>query len=203
MFERTFNRCMGLWADAQTLHMSTLYQLWRFDNTLEGAQTHEGYDRVYVPRLAYTTGDLDVHDVALDADGRILFANTLFNCVGVASATHSFAPLWRPRFISALVPEDRCHLNGLALRDGRLRYVTCVSNSDAIDGWREHRVGGGIVLDVESGEVVATGLSMPHSPRWYAGRLWLHDSGTGRFGYVDLKRGAFQEVRSAPATCAA
>jgi len=29
VFERTFNRCMGLAGDGQTLWMSTLYQMWR------------------------------------------------------------------------------------------------------------------------------------------------------------------------------
>ena len=198
IFERTFNRCMGLWATPQTLHLSTLYQVWRFENTLEGSATHNGYDRVYVPRVAFTTGDIDVHDIAVDDEGRILFANTLFNCVGTVSTRHSFVPVWRPEFVSALVPEDRCHLNGIALRDGRLRYVTCVSRSDTIDGWREQRAGGGVVIDVESNEIVAAGLSMPHSPRWYAGRLWLHDSGTGYFGYVDMASGQFERVAFCP-----
>jgi len=198
VFERTFNRCMGLWATPQTLHMATLFQVWRFENTLEAGRIHAGYDRVYVPRVAWTTGEVDAHDVAVDGTERILFANTLFNCVSTVSESHSFAPLWRPAFVSALVPEDRCHLNGIALRDGRLRYVTCVGRSDVVDGWREHRAGGGVVIDVENDEIVAADLSMPHSPRWYAGRLWLHDSGSGHFGYVDPRRGAFQRVAFCP-----
>ena len=50
--------------------------------------------------------------------------NTLFSCLAAASPTHTFRPLWRPPFVSRLAPEDRCHLNGLALRDGEPRYVT-------------------------------------------------------------------------------
>lgn len=198
VFERTFNRCMGLWATPQTLYLGTLFQVWRFENTLQGGRTLAGYDRVYVPRVAWTTGEVDAHDVVVDDEGRVLFANTLFNCVSTVSESHSFVPLWRPAFISALVPEDRCHLNGIALRDGRLRYVTCISRSDTVDGWRDHRTGGGIVIDVESNEILAGDLSMPHSPRWYAGRLWLHDSGSGHFGYVDPRRGAFQRVAFCP-----
>jgi len=34
-------------------------------------------------------------------------------------------------------------------------------------------------------------LSMPHSPRWHQGRLWLLNSGTGEFGHVDLESGRF------------
>jgi uncharacterized protein (TIGR03032 family) len=198
IFERTFNRCMGLWATPQTLHLNTLFQVWRFDNTLEANQSYEGYDRVYVPRVAYTTGDLDAHDIAVDDEGRILFANTLFNCIATVSERYSFVPVWRPAFVSALVPEDRCHLNGLALRDGRLRYVSCASRTDTAEGWRAQRANGGVVIDAEDGEIIASGLSMPHSPRWYAGRLWLHDSGSGYFGYVDLARGRFEPVTFCP-----
>jgi hypothetical protein len=93
IFERTFERCMGLAVaargtrnsetrtaesgkrrgneessnvGAQTLWMSSIYQLWRFENALPaGQRTPEGYDRLYVPQLAYTTGDVDAHDIAL------------------------------------------------------------------------------------------------------------------------------------------
>jgi uncharacterized protein (TIGR03032 family) len=123
-----------------------------------------------------------------------VFANTLFSCLATTSATHSFRTLWQPPFISRLAAEDRCHLNGLAMRDGQPAYVTAVSNSDAADGWRERRRDGGLVVDVESNEIVAGGLSMPHSPRWYQGRLWLCNSGTGEFGSIDLATGAFEPI---------
>ena len=119
IFERSFNRAMGLWASPQTLYLSTLFQLWRFDNALEPGQAYQGYDRLYVPQVAWTTGDLDIHDVAEDAEGRIVFVNTLFGCLAAPSEAASFVPLWRPPFISRLAAEDRCHLNGLALKDGR------------------------------------------------------------------------------------
>ncbi len=170
VFNRTFERCMGLAASSQTLWLSSLYQLWRFENLLEPGQHYQGYDRVYVPQVAYTTGDVDIHDVAVDASGRPVFVNTLFSCLATVSETHSFAPLWQPRFISKLAAEDRCHLNGLAMQDGVPRYVTAVSRSDVADGWRDHRRDGGIVIEVESGEIVASGLSMPHSPRLHQGR---------------------------------
>jgi uncharacterized protein (TIGR03032 family) len=100
--------------------------------------------------------------------------------------------------LSALVPEDRCHLNGLALRDGRAAFVTVVSRSDVADGWRDQRRDGGCVLDVASGEAVCSGLSMPHSPRWYRDQLWVLNSGTGEFGRVDLARGRFEPVAFCP-----
>lgn len=114
----------------------------------------------------------------------MIFVNTRFNCLATPSDRHSFEPVWRPPFISALVDEDRCHLNGLAMEDGRPRFVTAVSRSDTIDDWRDRRADGGIVIDVEKNEIVCTGLSMPHSPRLYRGELWVLNSGTGELGIV-------------------
>jgi uncharacterized protein (TIGR03032 family) len=182
---------MGLFGDGQTLWMSALYQLWRFENVLRPGTLHEGHDRLYVPRVGYTTGDLDVHDIAVEDSGRVVFVATKFNCLATLSDRDSFTPLWRPPFVSELVAEDRCHLNGLALDEGRVRYATAVAASDVVDGWRDRRRDGGCVLDVRENRVLVSGLSMPHSPRVYRGRLWLHDSGTGHFGSIDPTAGVF------------
>jgi uncharacterized protein (TIGR03032 family) len=198
IFERTFNRCLGLWSDSQTLWMSSLYQLWRFENVLEPEQLANGYDRVYVPKLGYVTGDLDIHDIAVDRDGRAVFVNTLFGCLATTSDRYSFTPLWKPGFISRFAPEDRCHLNGLAMRDGLPKYVTAVSQSDVADGWRDRRHDGGCVIDVETNEVIAAELSMPHSPRFYREKLWLLNSGTGFLGTVDLRTGRFEPLTFCP-----
>lgn len=198
VFERTFNRCMGLWADGQTLWMSTAWQLWQCANALAAGEADNGFDRVYVPRTGYTTGDVDVHDVAVDGDGHVVFVNTLFSCLATVSPAASFRALWRPPFVSRLAAEDRCHLNGLALSDGRPRFVTAAARTDVADGWRERRRDGGVVLDVATGEPVVSGLSMPHSPRVHEGRLYVLDSGAGRFGWIDTARGAFEEIAFCP-----
>jgi uncharacterized protein (TIGR03032 family) len=200
IFERTFNRCMGLWSNGQTMWMSSLYQLWRFENVLDAGQLANGYDRLYVPQVGYTTGDIDIHDVAVDGDGRVIFVNTLFSCLATLSETHSFIPLWQPKFISKLAAEDRCHLNGLALDEttGQPKFVTAVSRSDVTDAWRDRRQDGGCVIDVSTDEVVCADLSMPHSPRLYQGKLWLLNSGTGFFGTVDLDSGKFEPVTFCP-----
>ena len=200
--ERTFARCMGLAAsaDGRSLLMATHYQLFRFENLLPpGTKTAaDGSDAVFVPRLSWITGDLDIHDVAFDALGRSVFVNTLFSCVATASERASFKPFWRPSFITKLAPEDRCHLNGMAVEDGRPRYVTAVSVSDVADGWRDKRTGGGVVIDVASGDVVCSGLSMPHSPRLHAGKLWVLNSGAGEFGWVDVAARRFVPVAFCP-----
>jgi uncharacterized protein (TIGR03032 family) len=217
VFERTFNHCMGLWAspNGRTLWLSTKFQVWRFEQANASAVPYRppitneveseipswlgrGYDVAYVPRLSYTTGNIDTHDIAVGADGRVIFVCTLFGCLATLSDRASFQPLWRPPFLSALVPEDRCHLNGLAMRDGIPAYVTAVADCDVPDGWRDRRYDGGCVIDVASNEIIARGLSMPHSPRWYRNRLWLLNSGNGEFGFVDLATSRFEPVAFCP-----
>ncbi len=196
--ERTLSRCMGMAVSGNSLWVSSLYQIWRFENVVPEGKAHDEYDRIFVPKVSYVTGDCDVHDLAVDADGKLVFVNTLFGCLATTSETHSFQPLWQPPFISQLAAEDRCHLNGMAMVDGHPKYVTAVSQSDVADGWRDRRADGGVVIDVESNEIAVGGLSMPHSPRFYDGKLWLLDSGTGYFGYVDLDKGTFERVTFCP-----
>ncbi|RLS68966.1 MAG: TIGR03032 family protein [Planctomycetota bacterium] len=216
IYNRNFPHCMGMCgsADARTLWVSSRYQIWRLERTpavavpyraagstggLETPQwVGQGYDYTYVPRIGYTTGHVDVHDMGIDADGRLVFVNTMFGCLATLSERANFKPIWRPPFSSALVPEDRCHLNGLAMRGGRPAFVTVVSRSDVADGWRDKRRDGGCVLDVATGEAVCTGLSMPHAPRFYRERLWLLNSGTGEFGTVDLASGRFEPIAFCP-----
>ena len=212
VFERTFDRSMGLYATGNTLYLSSLYQLWRFENSLEPGQIYNGYDALYVPQMSYITGDLDIHDVAISGHGGtgelgdgekngsngLVFVNTLFSGLATVSPTHSFVPLWQPPFISKLAAEDRCHLNGLAMVNGKPKYVTSVSQSDVAEGWRDKRRDGGCLIDIDSNEIIASGLSMPHSPRWHQGKLWLLNSGTGEFGTVDLQSGTFEPLAFCP-----
>lgn len=191
-FERIFERAMGLVGNAQRIYLGGLYQLWRFENVLRANEViHGQFDKCYVPRNAQTIGDLDIHELGICKDGRVVFINTKYSCLAELSLTHSFKAIWKPDFISKLAPEDRCHLNGLAMVDGAPKYVTAVSRSDAVDGWRDRRRDGGVVIDIDSNQIVCEGLSMPHSPRWANGKLWLLDAGTGQLGWVDFKTKSF------------
>lgn len=197
--ERWIDQCQGLWSDGRSLWVSSLYQLWHFhDARAPGTAGSSEADRMFHPRSAHFTGRLDVHDIGVNADGRPVFVNTAYGCLATLSDSASFRPLWRPPFVSALVPEDRCHLNGLAMLDGEPRFATAVSRSDVVDGWRDRRRDGGVLVDVRSGEIVAAGLSMPHSPRLHDGRLWLLNSGTGEFGTIDPGTGRFEPACFCP-----
>lgn len=191
-FERIFERAMGIVGNAQRLYLGGLYQVWRFENILRPNETiHKQFDKCYVPRNAQTIGDLDIHELGICKSGKVVFVNTKYSCLAELSLTHSFKAIWKPSFISKLAPEDRCHLNGLAMVDGEPKYVTAVCKSDAVDGWRDRRHDGGVVIDVQTNEIVCEGLSMPHSPRWANGKLWVLNAGTGHLGWVDFEKKAF------------
>jgi uncharacterized protein (TIGR03032 family) len=200
VFERTFARSMGLAVapDVRSLVLAAQFQLLRFDNIVPAGQVQDAHDAVFAPHVMWITGDVDAHDVAILDDGRPIFVNTLFSCLATVSDGHSFRPLWRPSFISRLAPEDRCHLNGLAMEQGKPRYVTLVADSDVADGWRDRRADGGMLMDVATGEPLLRGLSMPHSPRMHDGRVWLINSGTGELGFLDSSARKFQPVAFCP-----
>lgn len=191
-FERIFERAMGIVGNAQRIYLGGLYQLWRFENALRRNQViHKVFDKCYVPRNAQTIGDLDIHELGIRTNGKVVFVNTKYSCLAELDPVHSFKAVWKPSFISKLAPEDRCHLNGLAMKDGEPKYVTAVCKSDSVDGWRDRRADGGVIIDVETDEIVCEGLSMPHSPRWHNGKLWVLNAGTGYLGWVDFETKSF------------
>jgi uncharacterized protein (TIGR03032 family) len=164
-----------------------------------------------LPRSAYVTGDIGVHDIAWAAphppapspkegegEKELWLVSTRFSCLATLSPDYSFVPRWRPPFVSGLAAEDRCHLNGLAIVDNEPRYVTALGTTDTRDGWRGCKAHGGCILDVPSGEFVSRGLSMPHSPRWHDGRLFVLESGTGGVVLVDPPTGQRDVVARLP-----
>lgn len=176
-------------ASSETIYLGTRYQIWRVEHGPRPASSEEDFDRCYVRRRVWTTGYVNCHDVAVDGDGEVLFVNTRFGCLAPVSDRYSFVPTWWPPFQTRRTQGDRCHLNGVALSDGKPACATSVSRTGELDSWREHRSGGGVVTDVATGEVVCEGLSMPHSPRLHRGELWLTNSGSGHLGRVDLRAG--------------
>ena len=178
---------MGISVDGPgRLTLASGAQVVRFENVLAPHERiNDCFDACYVPRTFHLTGDLDLHDIGVDRDDRPIFVNTRFNCLATLSPRHSFAPVWKPPFVSGLLDGDKCHLNGLAMRRGKPAYVTAASRSDVIDGWRDRRAAGGVLIDVEADAIVCEGLSMPHSPRIHRGELWLLNSGTGELGAVE------------------
>jgi uncharacterized protein (TIGR03032 family) len=156
------------------------------------------FDSLFLPRLTYHTGDINSHDLTFCGED-LWVVNTHFSCLATPSGRFSFVPRWNPPFISALAPEDRCHLNGLAIVDGKPKYVTCLGATDTAGGWRPDKATGGLLIDIESNQIILRGLCMPHSPRWHDGRLWLLNSGRGELCSVDPRTGKHVVVCALPA----
>lgn len=199
---REFDTPMGLAVDGQTIALATRCEITVFVNAPALAPHYPtdrpaGHDALYLPRARYGTGDLKVHDVAFGGEG-IWFVNTLFSCLCTVSGQFSFEPRWKPPFVSRIAAEDRCHLNGVAMVDGRPRFVTALGPTDSPGGWRADKVRAGVLLDVQTGQTVLEGLCMPHSPRWHEGRLWLLNSGTGELAYVEPGAGRCTPVLGLP-----
>jgi uncharacterized protein (TIGR03032 family) len=196
-----FNKPMGLAHADGRLAIGTAREIREYHDApavarrLEPAGRH---DACFLPRHCQCTGDVQVHEMAWGRDVELWFVNTRFSCLCTLDRDHSFVPRWRPPFVTELAPEDRCHLNGLAMVDGRPAFVTALGESDVAGGWRAEKQNGGVLIEVETGRTLLRGLSMPHSPRWHDGRLWLLESGTGAIGTVEPLTRTFKPIAFLP-----
>lgn len=202
---RRFDHAMGLALSEDCLAVAGKGQVWmlRDHSELAPAMNPAGrHDRCWLPRSSMVTGGIQCHEIAwgTTATGEpdLWMVNTRFSCLAGLDPGYSFVPRWRPPFISQLAPQDRCHLNGLAMRDGSPAFVTVMARTDEAGGWRKQRNDSGAVLDVASGEPVTTGLAMPHSPRWHDGQLFVLNSGLGRLERVDMATGQRDAVAALP-----
>jgi uncharacterized protein (TIGR03032 family) len=198
---RTFSKPMGIVADQNRLTIGGANTVWEYRNMPAVAKKLDPpgkHDACFLPRRIHVTGDIDIHELARDINDDLWVVNTRFCCLCTLDAEHSFYPRWRPQFVSALAPEDRCHLNGLAIVDGHPKYVTALGETDTLGGWRANKARGGVLIDVESNKVPLRGLSMPHSPRWYQGKLWLLESGEGSLAQVDLEHRTWRTIAQLP-----
>ena len=214
---RNLQQPMGLARDGGRLAVGCGIDIWEFHNVpavcskLDESDVYPStsakHDACYLPRRSHCTGNIHIHEMAFvhsegtetkNAADELVFVNTAFSCLAKRSEENSFEPTWRPKWIKQLAPGDNCHLNGLAARDGNAKYVTALGMTNEPGGWRENKRDGGLLLDVDSHEIIVQGLSMPHSPRWYNGNLWLLESGEGTIGTVDLKTGKYESIAQFP-----
>lgn len=197
---RSFRKAMGVAANGQRVAIGTGNYIKEFYN-MPALSPRLGqnplHDACYLLRNTHVTGNIDIHEMDWAGD-QLYFINTLFSCLCTLDEQHSFVPVWRPPFVSAFAPEDRCHLNGLAIVDHQPKYVSALGTGNSRQGWREHKRDGGIIMDISNNEFIVRGLCMPHSPRWYRDQLWVLESGKGSLATVDLSTGKLNVVTQVP-----
>jgi uncharacterized protein (TIGR03032 family) len=195
---RAFASPMGIAITPTMMTLGTKNFVWHFRNHPGLTEVLEGnVDAAYVPAAAYGTGDIRIHELAY-ARNELVIVNTRFSCLSAIDPVHSFRETWRPSFITELAAEDRCHLNGVCVIDGAVRYVTALGESNVKEGWRANKANGGIVIDTVTNEIITRGLSMPHSPRWYEQKLWVLESGEGRLCTIDPSNGTKDVIAEVP-----
>lgn len=197
---RTFEKPMGVAEDVKhdKLALACKDEIILFSNSRELA-THypkspNKYDALYMPRVTYHTGPIDIHDLRFGKDGSLFAVNTLFSCIIEINDDYNFSPYWTPPFIDKLVSEDRCHLNGMALKNGIPKYATAFSEGNSFQSWRDNITKTGVVLEVGTNEIVAGNLAMPHSPRLFGNDLYVLLSATGELVKIDMKTGKYDVV---------
>ena len=196
---RTFQRPMALHSRGGALALSTASTIELFVNDPRMAPSYpkqeKTYDGLYLPRRTYQTGRIDAHGLEWDESGMLWMVNTRFGCLATVSERFSFEPQWSPPFLSDLAPEDRCHLNGMAFKDGTPRYVTCLSRTDEREGWRKNLPNEGVLVNVSTNEIVLDGLAMPHSPRIVGDKLYMLLSATGELVRVNTDQKTYEVVQ--------
>ena len=185
-----FDRPMGIALSSTQLAVASRHQVWLLRNAADITRhSDQPHDACFLTRASQFTDEIKIHEMAWcrpsPGVNELWVVNTLFSCLCTLSGESNFVPRWRPTFITELVAEDRCHLNGLAVQDGQAKFVTALAESNIAAGWREHKSNGGVVIDVPSGEIIANGFCMPHSPRIHRDQLLILDSGTGRLVALD------------------
>src|SRR5262249_53776419 len=198
---RAFQAPMGMALAGDRLAIGTTIRVWEFVDVPAVAAKLDPpgrHDACFLPRSGHITGNIQIHEMAWGAGGAPWVVNTRFSCLCTLDGSASFTPRWRPPFVTALEPTDRCHLNGLGMGGGRPRYVTALGETAGPAGGGADKAGGGILMEVASGAVIPRGLSMPPSPRWYAGRLWVCESGAGTFGSIAPSTSRYEPIAEVP-----
>jgi uncharacterized protein (TIGR03032 family) len=136
-----FESPMGIAVEKDRLAFGTGHGVWDYrsqPSLLPVLEPRGVHDVCYLPRRLHVTGDIRIHEVAF-ASGELWLVNTRFSALCTLDDTNSFVPRWKPPFITHLAPEDRCHLNGMAIVDGRVRFATALGATNTADGWREQK----------------------------------------------------------------
>jgi uncharacterized protein (TIGR03032 family) len=196
---RTFQKPMGLAQDGNKLAIATQTEVVVLSNAPAMAANYPSqrntYDALFLPRSSFYTGEIDIHDIHWVGD-TLWAVNTRFSCLATLDSNFSFRPQWKPFFIKDLMPEDQCHLNGVAFQNNIPKYVTAIGQYSTPGGWRATKATGGILMDVARNKIIAEGLQMPHSPRIFNNQLYVLESASGDLSRIDVSSGKKELIAS-------
>ena len=194
---RNFKKPMGIAVDDNQLAIASMREVHLFINEPSLSSTYPKmpafYDGMYAARATYYCGECDMHDLAW-IDDKLIAVNTHFSCISEIGRNFSFVPIWQPHFITELQPEDRCHLNGLVVINNKPKYVTALGQSNEERGWKTNLANGGILMDIETNEILLDDLCVPHSPKMIDGKLYILESGKGTLSVYDPETKIKEEV---------
>ncbi len=100
---RTFQAPMGMASSGDKLALGTKMQVWQYVDVpavtakLEPPGRH---DACFLPRGSHVTGNIQIHEMAWGAGCVLWVVNTRFSCLCTLDGSASFAPRWRPPFVS-------------------------------------------------------------------------------------------------------
>jgi uncharacterized protein (TIGR03032 family) len=149
------------------------------------------------PKKIVNTGKILCHELVMTEERVLYVCNTRLSTITRIKGSEKDESYWKPAFINNIEPKDFCHLNGLCMVDGRVKYVTALAGTAFERGWRMLPYNAGILIDADENKIVETELAVPHSPRMAKGKLYLLESGTctlTRLDYHGRKNRAVVEL---------
>ena len=197
---RNFEKAMGIAEDIKKdkIAIACKDEIIVFRNSTDLAKFYPKgpgkYDALYLPRVTFHTGAIDIHDMNFGNKGELYAVNTLFSCIVKIDDNYNFTPYWTPPFIDKIISEDRCHLNGMAMQNGKPKYATAFNSGNTEQSWREKVTETGIIIDIETNIIIAKGLAMPHTPRIFNNELYVLLSATGELVKVNTRNGNYEVI---------
>lgn len=172
--------------------------------TRNGEAAPKGPPAPLVPAGArYLPGCLYLHDLAM-VGSRLLANAVALNAVVELPPRGGFRPVWWPRSIDApggpRTERNYLQLNSIA-SGGSLRRSFFSASAAAPSARRPGQLHfpvdkRGVIFSGRTRDVVATGLTRPHSARLFDGELWVDNSGYGEVGRIVA--GRFEPVLRLP-----
>lgn len=198
---RTFPKVMGIAQNSKgnKLALACEKDVQIFTNAPDLAEFYpkspKKYDALFMPRMTYHTNALDLHDLSFGENEDLYAVNTLFSCLIKLDSDHNFTPVWKPKWVDRIQGQDRCHLNGMAMSNGRPKYVTAFNTGNTPQSWRENITSSGVLVDVTTDEIICEGLPMPHSPRIFKDELYVLLSATGELARIDKDKQKYEVIK--------